>query len=146
MDGIDKLAGVHAVHAVTYTRLPVSYGRESEYLDMCTIEGSSDALRRILSDKEQLSHGTVCSLSIDHVSPDTIGRLVNASMQDTIAYKHRGTIGLNLTLNQYFCCKSTDCILSMLKYLADFSNPAIIVRPFSLKLMTNPVTKNDAMF
>jgi len=123
--GTDGLTGLHSIMAE----------QDSRRRTCTTIQGSPDALRRILSSTTKGQSNLISFLSIDHASPDTIGRLVNASLQHEIDSRYRGTIGLNVTFNQYFCCKPNPCIVSMLSYLADFSNTANIVKPFSLRLL-----------
>ena len=128
-DLIDRLAGGQA-----YTRTCADGA--AFQTEGYTVQASPDVLRRTL---EPLRHdeGIVCSLRVDHPSPDTIGRLVNASLQEQIDIQYHGTIGLDATLNRYFCRKPLKDILAMLEYLVDFSTTATVQGPFTVYLLSS---------
>jgi hypothetical protein len=128
-DLIDRLAGGQA-----YTRTCADAA--AFQTEGYTVQASPDVLRRTL---DPLSHdeSIVCSLRIDHPSPDTIGRMINASQQPQIDDRYKGTIGLDIQLNRYFCRKPLADILAMLEYLVDFSTTARIQEPFTVYLLSS---------
>lgn len=93
-DLIDRLAGGQA-----YIR---TCADAAEYqTEGYTIRASLDVLKRSI---EPLIDGSSrlidCSLRVDNPTPDTLGRLINASQK---AETFPGTIGLDVTINRYFC-------------------------------------------
>jgi len=134
-DLIDRLAGGQA-----YTRTCADAA--SFQTEGYTVQASPDVLRRMLtplqsSDPSNNDDDIVCSLRVDHPSPDTIGRLINASLQDEIDDRYKGTIGLDVPLNRYFCRKPLQDTLAMLNYLVDFSTSARIKEPFTVYLLSS---------
>jgi hypothetical protein len=128
-DLIDRLAGGQA-----YTRTCAD-GADFQ-TEGYTVQASPDVLRRAL-EPLRYDEGIVCSLRVDHPSPDTIGRLVNASLQEQIANEYHGKIGLDASLNRYFCRKPLEDILNMLEYLVDFSTTARVQQRFTVYLLSS---------
>lgn len=118
---IDRLAGGEA-----YIRTcadAVEYRAEGY-----TVRGPPDVLVRAL---RPLQHGNVlrCSIRIDHPSPDTLGRFVNACQR---CRDYPATLGMDAASNRYFCIKSIRDVLDVLEYLADYSTTAWISGDFEI--------------
>lgn len=131
---IDRLAGGEA-----YTRTCADGG--AFQTEGYTIRSSSpDVLRRALeplTNNGQESGMVDCSLRVDNPSPDTIGRLINASHDKVGDPKHKGTVGLDIQHNRYFFRKSLVDIHGILQYLTDFSTSAKIRQPFSVHILSS---------
>jgi hypothetical protein len=70
-----------------------------------------------------------CSLRIDHPSPDTLGRFINACRgHGSAPLDYPSTLGMDAAAGRYFCRKSIRDVLSILEYLADYSTTAEIGR------------------
>jgi hypothetical protein len=97
-----------------------------------TVLGSFDLLRRALrplAETQDYDAPRYCSLRVDHPSPDTLGRLINAAQN---AKDFPGTLGLDASTNRYFCKKTVRDIKCMLEYCANFSTSAEISGDFKL--------------
>jgi hypothetical protein len=70
-----------------------------------------------------------CSLRIDHPTPDTLGRFINACQT---AKDYPGSLGLDASSNRYFCRKSIRDVVIILDYLADYSTKSDISGEFQL--------------
>jgi hypothetical protein len=128
---IDRLAGGQA-----YTRTCADAA--SFQTEGYTVQASPDVLRRTLEPLHVFPYEDInCSLRIDHPSPDTIGRLINASKQELVDIRYKGTIGLDVQLNRYFCRKPLSDIFVMLTYLVDFSTTARVQKPFTVYICTS---------
>jgi len=123
---ITSLTGEHPLLAEQQEEEP----RQWKYM----LQASANILLRMLEPLKHDENVDSCVLCVDSPSPDMLGRLVNAILQDEIASRFRGSIGLDATLNRYFCNKPIDEILLILKHLADFSNPATINGSFTVYL------------
>jgi len=134
---IDKLAGPNAF---SYT---IMGGNPGKY--MYTLQAPPDVLSRTLrplQEEEDDYRKDILGilLCIDHPFPDTISRLINASLQDEIHESFKGVIGLNVRLNRYYFCNlPNEDVITILTYLADFSTSAMIHQPFTINLGTNEV-------
>lgn len=118
---IDRLAGGEA-----YIRTCADAG---EYqTEGYTVKASLDVLARAV---RPLAANSVvhCSVRIDHPTPDTLGRFVNACSKAT---SFQGTLGLNASINRWFCRKPMMDIHRVLEYMADFSTTAKINGDFKL--------------
>lgn len=80
-----------------------------------------------------------CSLRIDHPTPDTLGRFVNACQ---LAKDFPGTLGLDVSINRFFCRKSLQDVYIILSYMADYSTPAKISGTFVL----HELSSEDKLF
>lgn len=125
---IDRLGGGEA-----YVRTCAD-ASESKSTEGYTITGSFDVLLRALEpmiplEADRVKANVECSLRIDHPSPDTLGRLVNACQQ---AQDYPNTIGLHALAGRYFCRKTIRDIHRMLTYLADFSTKSCIRGNFTV--------------
>ena len=110
-----------------------------------TVLGSFDLLRRALrplmdennkktrddseTDDVAAAESSYCSLRVDHPSPDTLGRLINAAQT---VKDFPNTLGLEASTNRYVCQKTVRDIDHMLEFLADFSTTADVSGDFSL--------------
>ena len=93
-----------------------------------TVKASLDVLNKAIRpiEEESVIH---CSFRVDNPSPDTLGRFINACLH---AQDFPGTLGLDTSINRYFCRKSYADILIMLDYMRDYSTPSKVSGPFEL--------------
>jgi hypothetical protein len=125
---IDRLGGGEA-----YVRTCAD-ASESKNTEGYTITGSFDLLLRALQpmlplEEDHVEANANCSLRIDHPSPDTLGRFINACQQ---AQDYPNTIGMDAIMGRYFCRKTIRDIHLMLAYLADFSTKSRIEGNFTI--------------
>lgn len=100
-----------------------------------TVRASLDVLKRSIHPLVQGSNAMIdCSFRIDNPSPDTLGRLINASHQ---AETYPGTIGLDVALDRYFCRKTLKDVYNMLEYMADFSKTAKVSDDFTVHILSS---------
>ena len=130
---IDRLAGGEA-----YIRTCPD-ASESENTEGYTVNGSFDllirALRPLLEEEKGGEGGgahSKCSLRIDHPTPDTLGRFINSCQ---LATDYPSTVGLDASINRYFCRKTVRDINRMLQYLSDFSTQSQIKGDFTIFAM-----------
>lgn len=121
---INRLAGGEA-----YVRTCADAGEHQT--EGYTVRASLDVLGRAIQpiDEERVVH---CSFRIDHPTPDTLGRFINACQK---ANDYPGTLGLDASINRYFCRKSMKDIGIVLEYMRDYSSSSKIsgdFRVFSL--------------
>lgn len=123
---INRLAGGEA-----YIRTCADAGEHQT--EGYTVRASLDVIGRAIKpvDEERVIH---CSLRVDNPTPDTLGRFVNASQR---AQDYPGTLGLDASMNRYFCRKSMKDICNMLEYLTDYSSPSKISGDFKLFSMSS---------
>mmetsp|Transcript_6235 Transcript_6235/g.15425 ORF Transcript_6235/g.15425 Transcript_6235/m.15425 type:complete len:409 (-) Transcript_6235:24-1250(-) len=93
-----------------------------------TVKASLDVLNKAIRpiEEDSVVH---CSFRIDNPTPDTLGRFINACLH---AKDFPGTLGLDASINRYFCRKSYADILIMLDYMRDYSTPSKVSGPFEL--------------
>lgn len=100
-----------------------------------TVKASFDVLKRSIEPLVSGNSGmTECSLRIDNPSPDTLGRLINASQN---AEMYPSTIGLDASMNRYFCRKTLKDICIMLDYMADYSMSARLQGDFAVHVLSS---------
>jgi len=95
------------------------------------VKASAGILRRKLAplcDMEDIP----CTLSVEDPSPDTVGRLINACLSDSIASNVKGTVGLGV--NGLFFYKPIPDTVQILRHLVDFSTTAQIDKTFTFRL------------
>jgi hypothetical protein len=112
-----------------------------------TVMASLDVLRRALrplKDKPDME----CSFRMDHPTPDTLGRFVNACCQQRGADKmdYPATLGLDASTNRYFCKKSVRDIYSILEYMADYATSARIVQQQGALFQLFELSSEDEAF
>uniref|UniRef100_A0A7S4AI03 Uncharacterized protein n=1 Tax=Pseudo-nitzschia australis TaxID=44445 RepID=A0A7S4AI03_9STRA len=118
---IDRLAGGEA-----YIR---TCADAAEYqTEGYTVKASLDVLARAIEpiSEENVIH---CSIRVDNPTPDTLGRFINACQN---ASDYPGTLGLDASINRYFCRKSIKDVLIVLKYMRDYSTPSAVLKEFHL--------------
>jgi hypothetical protein len=123
---IDRLAGGEA-----YIRTCADF---AEYqTEGYTVKASLDVLHRAIRPVQERSvlH---CSFRIDNPTPDTLGRLINACRRAKI---HPSTLGVDASINRYFCRKNMSDIKIILEYMADYSTTAKISGEFQLLEMSS---------
>ena len=99
------------------------------------MKASFDVLKRSIEPLVDGKNGMIdCSLRIDNPSPDTLGRLINASQK---AETYPSTIGLDVTMNRYFCRKTLKDICIILDYLADYSMTARVQGDFDVHVFSS---------
>jgi hypothetical protein len=100
-----------------------------------TVKASFDVLKRSIQPLVHGNSGMIhCSMRIDNPSPDTLGRLINASQK---AETYPSTIGLDVTMNRYFCRKTLKDICIMLDYMADYSMTAKVQGDFAVHVLSS---------
>lgn len=107
---IDRLAGGEA-----YIR---TCADAAEYqTEGYTVRASLDVLARAI---QPIQEDTVihCSFRVDCPTPDTLGRFVNACRRLS---DYPGTLGLDASINRYFCRKSMKDVKAVLEYMKDYS-------------------------
>lgn len=93
-----------------------------------TVKASLDVLARAIRPVKE-SSVIHCSLRLDNPSPDTLGRFVNACQR---AKAHPSTLGMDASINRYFCRKSMGDILMVLEYMANYSTTSKIQGDFTV--------------
>ena len=98
-----------------------------------TVRASLDVLGRAIEpiDEERVIH---CSFRVDNPNPDTLGRFINACQR---AKDYPGTLGLDTSINRYFCRKSMKDICIVLDYMRDYSTVSRVFDEFRLFSMTS---------
>ncbi len=116
---INRLAGGEA-----YVRTCADAGEHQT--EGYTVRASFDVLNRSIQpvDEERVVH---CSFRIDNPTPDTLGRFINACQR---AKDYPGTLGLDASINRYFCRKSMKDISIVLDYMRDYSSSSRISGDF----------------
>jgi len=100
-------------------------GRKIRTRYMYSLQASPDILRQMIEPiPDDVMMSTV--LLLDDPSPDTMGRLINATQQEEVTKKCRSKIYFDVDLNRFACHKPKCDILRILEYLADFSTTATI--------------------
>mmetsp|Transcript_189 Transcript_189/g.336 ORF Transcript_189/g.336 Transcript_189/m.336 type:complete len:319 (-) Transcript_189:98-1054(-) len=118
---IDRLAGGEA-----YIR---TCADAAEYqTEGYTVRASLDVLARSIRPVIE-SSVTHCSFRVDNPSPDTLGRFINACQQAEV---HPSTLGMDSSINRYFCRKSMGDIKMVLNYMADYGTKASVAGDFQL--------------
>ena len=98
-----------------------------------TVKASLDVLNKAITpiQEESVIH---CSFRVDNPTPDTLGRFINACLN---AQDFPGTLGVDTSINRYFCRKSLSDILIMLDYMRDYSTPSKVLGHFELFSMSS---------
>ena len=98
-----------------------------------TVKASLDVLGKAIKpvQEESVIH---CSFRVDNPTPDTLGRFINACQR---AKDFPGTLGLDASINRYFCRKSMKDILIVLEYMRDYSTSSKVLSDFQLFSMTS---------
>jgi hypothetical protein len=94
-----------------------------------TTSAAGTAPHRPSSSSSSSSTSLYCSLRIDHPTPDTLGRFINACQT---AKDYPGSLGLDASSNRYFCRKTIRDVVIILDYLADYSTKSEISGEFQL--------------
>eukprot|EP00533_Pseudo-nitzschia_delicatissima_P002687 CAMPEP_0116110664 /NCGR_PEP_ID=MMETSP0327-20121206/18030_1 /TAXON_ID=44447 /ORGANISM="Pseudo-nitzschia delicatissima, Strain B596" /LENGTH=283 /DNA_ID=CAMNT_0003603839 /DNA_START=74 /DNA_END=926 /DNA_ORIENTATION=- len=98
-----------------------------------TVRASLDVIGRAIKpvDEERVIH---CSFRVDNPIPDTLGRFINACQR---VEDYPGTLGLDASMNRYFCRKSMKDIRRVLDYMRDYSTPSKVSGGFKLFSMSS---------
>mmetsp|Transcript_17737 Transcript_17737/g.49106 ORF Transcript_17737/g.49106 Transcript_17737/m.49106 type:complete len:398 (-) Transcript_17737:2724-3917(-) len=116
---IDRLAGGEA-----YIR---TCADAAEYqTEGYTVKASLDVLKRVRIAEDSVIH---CTIRVDNPAPDTLGRFINACQK---ANDYPGTLGVDASINRYFCRKSMKDVMIILNYMSDYSTSAKISSEFHL--------------
>ena len=93
-----------------------------------TVKASLDVLSRAIKPvcEESVIH---CSFRVENPTPDTLGRFINACQR---AQDYPGTLGLDASMNRYFCRKSMEDVGIVLEYMRDYSTSSKISGDFQL--------------
>ena len=95
-----------------------------------TVRASLDVLQRAIRPLKDTQEVILCSLRIDHPTPDTLGRFVNACQR---AKDYPNTVGImDGSSNRYFAKKTIQDVWTILEYMADFSTACRIQGDFHL--------------
>eukprot|EP00536_Pseudo-nitzschia_multiseries_P000770 jgi/Psemu1/1726/gm1.1726_g len=91
-----------------------------------TVKASLDVLKRVRMSEDSVLH---CTIRVDNPTPDTLGRFINACQK---AVDYPGTLGLDASINRYFCRKSMKDVMIILNYMSDYSTSSKICSDFHL--------------
>lgn len=93
-----------------------------------TLSGRSFfALKHLFDSMNTKEPGLVACLVVREPTPDTLGRLINATRETHIA-----RLDFDVQSNVFYACKTSSDIKKMLDYMADYSNSAVIKGDFQL--------------
>ncbi|KAL3929816.1 MAG: hypothetical protein SGARI_004647 [Bacillariaceae sp.] len=98
-----------------------------------TVKASLDVLLRAIRPVQE-SSAIHCSFRVDNPTPDTLGRFVNACQRAKV---HTGTLGLDVSINRYFCRKSMSDIKTVLEYMKDYATSSKINGDFQIQELSS---------